>query len=59
MSSVEWWTALGIDALVAIAGVGVRNVSSTSTGKSLGVALLLLAAAGLAATVWGARAGLH
>jgi len=59
MSRVEWWTALGMDALVAIAGVGVRSVSSTSTGQSLGVALLVLAAAGLAATVWRARAGLH
>jgi hypothetical protein len=59
MSRVEWWTALGMDALVAIAGVGVRSVSSTSTGQSLGVALLVLAAAGLAATVWRARASLH
>jgi len=59
MSRVEWWTALGMDALVAIAGVGVRSVSSTSTGQSFGGALLVFAAAGLAATVWKARAGLH
>jgi hypothetical protein len=59
MSRVEWWTALGMDALVAIAGVGVRSAWSTSTGQSLGVALLVLAAAGFAATLWRARAGLH
>jgi hypothetical protein len=59
MSRVEWWTALCVDALVAVAGVGVRTVWSTSTGQSLGVALLVLAAAGLAATMWRARAGLR
>ena len=59
MTRVEWWTAIGLDAVIAIAGIGVRIVSSTSTGRSLGVALLVLAAAGFATTIWRARGGLR
>ena len=55
MSRVEWWTALSVDALVAGAGIAVRIWWSTSTGQTVGVGLLGLAASGVAVTLWRAQ----